>query len=148
MPRIDYLNDGNEHEYEASTYTLMVYEQEFKSDLIKDVFGRIDTRAASQNFDEQGNLVAMDYTIDNWNCEIKAFWAMLRTSADIARSEGRLTDPVPRFEQWNLGVAKAVSAANEDGKGEVAIDMGQISQAVFDECQRGLFRAGAADSEK
>lgn len=148
MPRIDYMNDGNEHEYEATTYTLLVYEQEFKSDLIKDVFGRIDTRAASQNFDENGNLVAMDYTIDNWNCELKAFWAMLRTSAEIARSEGRFVDAVPGYREWNLSVAKTISKANRDGEEGVAIDMGQISQAVFNECQRGLFRAGAADSEK
>lgn len=148
MPRIDYMNDGNEREYEASTYTLLIYEQEFKSDLIKDVFGRIDTRAASNNFDENGNLVAMDYTIDNWNCELKAFWAMLKTSADIARSEGRFTESVPQYKEWNLSVAKAISAANRNGNDGVAIDMGQISQAVFNECQRGLFRAGAADSEK
>lgn len=134
MPRIDYENNGTEHEYEATTYTLVVYEQEFKSDLIKDVFGRIDTRAASQNFDENGNLVAMDYTIDNWNGELRAFWAMLKTSAEIARSEGRFAEQVPPFMTWCLKTR--------------SIDMGQISQAVFDECQRGLFRAGAADSEK
>lgn len=133
MPRIDYENNGTEHEYEATTYTLVVYEQEFKSDLIKDVFGRIDVRSASKNFDEDGNMVAMDYTIDNWNAELKAFWAMLKTSYEIARNEGRAAEFVPSFVQWSLKTR--------------SIDMGQVSQAVFDECQRGLFRAGAADSE-
>jgi len=134
MPRIDYQNDGTEHEYEATTYTLVCYEQEFKSDLIKDVFGRIDVRTAVQNFDEAGNIIAMDYTIDNWNAELRAFWAMLRTSAEIARSEGRPAEVVPPFVQWCLKTR--------------SIDMGQVSQAVFDECQRGLFRSGAADSEE
>lgn len=134
MPFIDYEANGTEHEYEATTYTLMVYEQEFKRDLIKDVFGRIDIRSASENFDEDGNVVAMDYTIDNWNAELRAFWAMLRTSMEIARSEGRIYERVPPFPQWCLATR--------------SIDMGQVSQAVFDECQRGLFRTGAAASEE
>lgn len=134
MPFIDYEADGTEHEYEATTYTLMVYEQEFKKDLIKDVFGRIDTRQARSNFDEEGNLVAWDYTIENWNAELRAFWAMLRTSSEIARADGRRYETVPPFVQWCLRTR--------------SIDMGQVSQAVFNECQRGLFRSGAAASEE
>lgn len=134
MPLIDYENDGTEHEYEATTYTLVVYEQEFKSDLIKDVFGRIDVRNAAMNFDDDGNMIAMDYTIDNWNAELRAFWAMLKTSSEIARAEGRMVKPVPPFVQWCLKTR--------------SIDMGQVSKAVFDECQRGLFRSGAAASEE
>ena len=134
MPTIDYENNGTEHEYEATTYTLVIYEQEFKSDLIKDVFGRIDVRSAARNFDEDGNMVAMDYTIDNWMAELRAFWAMLKTSSEIARSEGRKYTAIPSFIQWCIKTR--------------SIDMGQISQAVFDECQRGLFRSGAADSEE
>lgn len=134
MPTIDYENDGIEHEYEATTYTLMLYEQEFKRDLIKDVFGRIDIRNAARNFDEDGNMVAMDYTIDNWNAELRTFWAMLRTSSEIARSEGRPYDKIPSFVQWCLKTR--------------SIDMGQVSQAVWDECQRGLFRAGTSGTEE
>lgn len=133
MAKIDYERNGVEREYEATTYTLVVYEQEFKSDLIKDIFGRIDVRNAAKNFDENGNLVAMDYTIDNWNAELRAFWAMLKTSEAIAKADGRPAEMVPPFIQWCLKTR--------------SIDMGQISQTVFDECQRGLFRAGAADSE-
>lgn len=133
MPRIDYENNGIEHDYEATTYTLVAYEQEFNGDLIKDVFGRIDVRNAARNFDENGNLVAMDYTIDNWNAELRAFWAMLKTSYEIARSEGRKAEVVPPFVQWCLKTK--------------SIDMGQVSQAVFDECQRGLFRSGASEDE-
>ena len=134
MPKIDYENNGTEHEYEASTYTLVIYEQEFKKDLIKDVFGRIDIRNAAKNFDDDGNMIAMDYTIDNWMGELRPFWAMLKTSAEIAPSEGRQYDNVPPFVQWCVKTR--------------SIDTGQISQAVFDECQRGFFRSGAADSEK
>lgn len=142
MPKIDYEHNGVEREYEATTYTLMVYEQEFcnsgdervTGDLIKDVFGRIDTRKAAQNFDENGNLVAWDYTIDNWTSQLRAFWAMLKTSEAICKRDKRPCLPVPGFVQWCLETR--------------SIDMGEISQAVWDECQRGLFRSGAADSEE
>lgn len=134
MPKIDYQHDGTEHEYEATTYTLVVYEQEFKKDLIKDVFGRIDINQAVRNLDEDGNVIAMDYTMDNWVAYPRAFWAMLKTSEAICKREGRKCEVVPSFIQWCLDTRD--------------IDMGEISQAVFDECQRGLFRAGAADSEE
>jgi hypothetical protein len=133
MPTIDYEHKGVEREYEATTYTLFIYEQEFKGDLIKDVFGRIDVRNAAKNFDENGNMVAVDYTIDNWMAELRAFWAMLKTSEAIARRENRTVAQVPSFVEWCLCTS--------------GIDMGEISQAVFDECQRGLFHAGAAASE-
>lgn len=141
MPKIDYQHDGTEHEYEATTYTLMIYEQKFRdkdgrpADLIKDVFGRIDIRGAANNVDEYGNVRYIDYTIDNWNAYPRAFWAMLKTSEAIARAEGRIAEQVPPFEQWCLSSARGV-------------DMAELSKAVVSECNRGLFRAGAADSEE
>lgn len=134
MPKVDYEHNGIEREYEATTYTLVIYEQEFKKDLIKDVFGRIDLSAASRNVDSEGNIIAWDYTIDNWNAELRAFWAMLKTSEAIARREKRPILAVPPFAEWSLTTR--------------SINMGEISQLVFDECQRGLFRAGAADSDE
>lgn len=134
MPKIDYNHSGEETEYEATTYTLMVYEQEFKSDLIKDVFGRIDLSNAAGNVDADGNIIAMDYTIDNWNSYPRAFWAMLKTSEAIARSEGRHHESVPPFIQWCLSAGRGIS-------------MSELSQIVIDECNRGLFLSGAADSE-
>lgn len=133
MPKIDYQHDGTEHEYEATTYTLMVYEQEFKSDMIKDVFGRIDLSGAASNVDEHGNVVYIDYTIDNWNAYLRAFWSMLKTSEAIARSEGRQVPAVPAFIQWCLATR--------------FIDMSELSRVVVDECNRGLFHSGAADSD-
>ena len=133
MPRIDYCNDGTEHEYEATTYTLMVYEQEFKSDLIKDVYGVIDLRKGQNVVDENGNIIVLDYTQDNWMSYLKAFWAMLKTSEAIARSEGRISEPVPSFVQWCL--------ATKD------INLADLSKIVFAECNRGLFHTGAAASD-
>lgn len=142
MPTIDYENNGVEREYEATTYTLMVYEQEFcnssnenvTGDLIKDVFGRIDIRQAARNIDDNGNTVAFDFTIDNWSAELRAFWAMLKTSEAICKRDNRPCLPVPSFVQWCLSTR--------------SIDMGQVSQCVWDECQRGLFRSRAAISKE
>lgn len=133
MPTIDYCHDGTKHEYEATTYTLMVYEQEFKRDMIKDVFGRIDISGAAQNIDEEGNVRYIDYTIDNWTAYPRALWAMLRTSEAIARSEGRKVESVPQFSIW------VVTARD--------INLSELSEAVIDECNRGLFHTGAAASE-
>ena len=133
MPKVDYESNGVEREYEATTYTLVIYEQEFGKDLIKDVFGRIDVRQAADNFDSNGNMVVMDYTVDNWTAELRAFWSMLKTSEAICKRDNRPCLAVPTFAKWCLETR--------------SIDMTQISQLVFDECQRGLFRSGAADSE-
>ena len=97
------------------------------------MFGRIDVTQAVKNIDADGNVIAMDYTMDNWTAYIRAFWAMLKTSEAICKRENRPCVPVSSFVQWCLETRD--------------IDMGEISQIVFDECQRGLFRAGAADSE-
>lgn len=134
MPKVDYEHNNVEHEYEATFYTLVIYEQEFKKDLIKDVYGRIDVTKAVRNFDEDGNVIAMDYTVDNWVAYPRAFWAMLKTSEAICRDEGRPCEPVPPFVKW------CMSTRN--------FDMGEISQLVYDECERGLFRSGAADSKE
>lgn len=135
MPTYDYQHDGTEHEYLASTYTLLVYEQQFKSDMIKDVFGRIDLAKAVQNIDADGNITAMDYTMDNWSAYPHAFWAMLKTAEDIARHEGRKSEPVEAsYVEWTRN--------HYEG-----IDLSELSQKVFDECNRGLFHSGAAASD-
>ena len=134
MPKVDYEHNGVEREYEATTYTLVVYEQEFKRDLIKDVYGRIDTTRGATIFDADGNIVVADYTYDNWTDELRAFWAMLKTSEAICKREKRPCLPIPNFAQWCLETR--------------SIDMGEISELVYNECQRGLFRSGAADSEE
>ena len=133
MPKIDYAHDGVEHEYEATTYTLMVYEQEFKRDLIKDVFGKIDISGSAENFDEDGNARYIDYTVDNWSAYPKALWAMLKTSEAIARSEGRMAEAVPTYGQWSIRARD--------------VNLSELSEAVIDECNRGLFHTGAAASE-
>lgn len=134
MRTYDYDKSGKEREIVASAHTLMVYEQQFKSGLIEDVFGRISLAGHENDIDSNGNIVVADYTVDNWTAYMKALWAMLRAGADLARVEQREYEPVPSFDEWSL------SATN--------LDMAEVSRVVVTECQRGLFRAGAAASEE
>lgn len=134
MPKIDYERNGVEREYEATTYTLVLYEQEFKGDLIKDVFGKVDLRNAQTLLDDDGNIVVIDYTSDNWMAELKAFWAMLKTSEAICRRENRPCLVVPSFIEWTQATR--------------SIDMAELSRIVVTELNRGLFRAGATASEE
>lgn len=130
MPKIDYDNSGIEREYEATTYTLLIYEHAFKGDLIKEVFGRIDLRHYDTLTDDEGNIVIADYTAENWLAELRAFWAMLKTSEEICKREKRTCLPVPSFEEWCIVTRNP--------------DLQEISRATITELNRGLFRAGAA----
>lgn len=131
MAYLDFDGSG-EKEILATAYTTVLYEQEFKRDIIKDVFGRIDLKSAALNFDEDGNPTALDYTLDDWNAELRALWALLKTASEVAIRNGEKRERVPGFAEWVLGVG--------------AVDFTAISGAVVEECQRGFFRAGAADS--
>ena len=73
--------------------------------------------------------------MENWNAEIRALWAMLRTQAEIDRKNGVEREPVLAFNPWMESI------------NEWEPDMREVSSLVFEEMNRGLFRAGAAASE-
>lgn len=120
----DYDGSGKERELVMSAYTLMVYEQEFKTGMIEDVFGKVRLS------DEDDSEVVLDFTRDNWFAYIKALWAMLKAGMDLARAERRQYEYVPSFNEWSL---KATS-----------FDIQEVSRVVIEACQAGLFRASAA----
>lgn len=138
---IDYDGTGG-REATATAYTLMLYEQEFKSsdvkgitgDLIADVYGTIDLKRARSQYDAMGNLVVLDYTSDNWNAYLRALWAMLRTASESARSRGIDAQLTPRFNEWVRGVGQ--------------VNMSEVMDAVIEECNRGFFRAREASQEE
>ena len=115
-------------EITATLYTLSLYEQEFGGDLIKDVFGR-------HTKDEADDEVLIDMTTNNWNAEIKALWAMVKTAADLKDVGGDLArnDRVPSFKKWRKTVGN--------------INVREIADAVVEEALDGFFHTGAAASE-
>lgn len=149
------VDGSGEREYRASVYTLMLYEQEFGSSLIKDVFGRIevgdDADLVTAEFVRKRLAAAMpdgkrlpkatsdlvdrafpaprarylDFTKDNWEADVRALWAMAKT-ADEAAGGGT----TPPFKQWYARLG--------------AVNLSEVSKAVVEEAQRGLFRAASA----
>ena len=145
MPSIDFGNGPVE--YRCTARTLVIYEQAFYNDkfprvtgdLIADVYGKrtIDENAFGIEYDDNGNITSfvVDMTADNWGAELRALWAMVRTQAEIDKKNGVKRDPVPMFPAWSESVD------------EWTPDMKELSKVVFEELDRGLFRAGAAASE-
>lgn len=121
------LDGYGETEIQATAYTLVVYEQEFKSDLIKDVFGRHEA--------DKGGKAVIDFTTDNWLAELRALWAMARTAYDLkaARGDAAPNDKPQPFNQWVRGVGK--------------VNFYKIANAVVSEAMDGFFHTGAAASE-
>lgn len=116
--RIDY--GAGDAEAVLGVYTLVVYEQEFRSDLIQDLFGRAVLRKEA---DEEDVIFAVDYRDVNWTSLAKVLWAALK-AAD---------DSVPSFKAWAAGAG--------------AIDLNAVHRALVPEAMRMFFRAGAGDSE-
>lgn len=116
---------------EATAHTLVLYEQEFKSDLIKDVFGK---REQAKDLDGS-TVVLFDYTVDNWNDELKALWAMAKTANDIANDAGEVApkDRITSYTKWVKGLGK--------------VNMRDVANAVVSCCMDGFFHTGAAVSE-
>lgn len=145
MPTIDFGN--GEQEYRCTARTLVIYEQAFYNDkyprvtgdMIADVFGKRTITEGSLGFqyDDKGNVVGIvvDYTSDNWQAELRALWAMLRTQAEIDKKNGVKREPVKAFQPWTEEVA------------DWEPDMREVATNIYEEMNRGLFRAGAAASE-
>jgi len=144
MATIDY--GMGEREIRCTYRTLTIYEHEFRdkdgnpADLIADVMGkvRMSIDDAGVEFDDEGNIVAViyDYTRDNWLAQKRALWAMLKTAEAIAKRHGEKYEPVPSYEEWDASLV------------ECEPDLREVSLAVGNELQRGLFRSGAAASGK
>lgn len=118
------INFGSgEKEIIASTYTLVIYEQEFGTDLIHDVYGRHVIERPKT--DDDGNVLpVVDYTRFNWTSMVKALWAMLKTA-----------DPsVPPFMEW----------ARENG----GVNLFALNNEMMEELDRGFFPSDDSEAEE
>ncbi len=144
MPTIDY--GAGEREYRCTYRTLTIYEHEFRdrdgnpADLVADVMKKVRASVDDTGIevDEDGNIKAVifDYASDDWNAQKRALWAMLKTAEAIASKHGREIEHVPSYKEWDASLL------------ECEPDLREISFAVANEIQRGLFRAGAAATGK
>ena len=108
---IDY--GKGEVEVDVSTWTLVLYEQEFGKDLIKDVFGRSEVRE-----DADDVMFVVDFTQSNWTAFVRLLWAAIKT----------VDDSLPSFKEW----------ARKEGYINVNTIMNELTEAAL----KGLFRTG------
>lgn len=110
--------DGKQVEAQASVLTLVLYEQEFGKDLIKDLFGKTSLDDAEQD----GSYI--DFTLNNWTAIPRVLWAMCKT----------VDESVPRYREW--------------AKGITGIDMFSLNQEIADAVVDAFFRPAAATEEE
>ena len=87
--------DGKTCEAKATFYTAHIYEMEFRSDLIRDLFG-VQTAEQPLEVERTGDgeddyrIVKIDFTKVNWTVVAKALWAAVKTA-----------DPsTPNYAEW------------------------------------------------
>lgn len=124
------IDGTGEVEALATLYTLVIYEQEFHADPIKEVFGKHQVAAS-----DGSTMLSLDFTQENWFEETKLLWAMVKTANVLADDRGEVApvDRVPGFEAWVKRVGK--------------VNMRDIADKVFQEAVDGFFHTGAAVSE-
>lgn len=79
--------NGEEMEAKLSAFSMVLYEQEFGTDLIGDIQGKVKA-----NDEEEG--VLFDFTKVPWMKILQGIWAMLKTAKPST----------PHFEKWVKGV--------------------------------------------
>ena len=77
----------NEQEVIFSVHTLMVYEQEFGSDLIQDFYKTVEIR---ENKKKEGVIATLDFRNVNWTALTRVLWAGVKTA----------NDATPSFKDW------------------------------------------------
>ena len=80
--------DGKKAKAEVSFYTAYLYEAEFNRDLIKDLFGVLDSDTVIEF--EGDSVVKVDFTRIDWNATLRALWAACKTAKES----------VPSFSKW------------------------------------------------
>lgn len=115
---------GKKVKADVSFYTAQLYEVEFRSDLIKDLFGTQDLKP---NVEMDGETVLkIDFTSINWLATAKVLWAAIKTA----------DESTPSYTSW----MKATKGLN----------MWLVSELLSAEVADCFFRAEApgADAEK
>lgn len=98
-----------------STYTLMLYEQEFGgADLIQDLYKKVVVREDTK---EEGVICELDFRSVNWTALSRTLWAGLKTA----------NDDVPSYKEW----AKSIKEVN----------MLELNNEIIPLVERAFFRA-------
>lgn len=121
--------DGKTYDAEVTFYTAHLYEMEFKTDLIQDLFG-IQTADPSVGFDVEGEgedaqlkIARIDFTKVSWTAVAKVLWAAIKTA----------DENTPSYTQW----MKSTSGAN----------LWLVQEQIGEEVADCFFRAGTPEED-
>lgn len=148
------IDGTGERDYTCSAYTLMVYEQEFGSSLVKDYYGKIDLR------DGDGQLVTAQFVESQLADALPEGKALPKTTRELVyRAFPRYVTAVRDYTQDNweaiLRALWAMRKTADEAAGEQTpafkpwvrslgeVNLTKCSNVVFSECERCLFRAAS-----
>jgi len=98
--------DGKKVKAEVTFYTAQLYEAEFRSDIIKDLFGE---QNAGSVIDFSGDdVIRIDFTKVNWTAMMKVLWAAVKTADD---STPGYTEWMKRTKGLNLWLVQEMIGA-------------------------------------
>lgn len=109
-----------EVEIAAGVGMMMIYEQEFNSDIIKDLYDKVVIRKEDEDEDI---IAALDFRKVNWTILVRTLWACMR-NADKT---------LPGFKEWSENVGD--------------INLLDLNAQLMPIVERSLFRTGAAVTE-
>lgn len=115
--------DGKKVKAEVSFKTAVLYESEFRKDLLKDFFGDALKANEQVEFDDDMNVVNIDFERINWSAATRALWAAIKTADDSA----------PNYYEWS-----------DETKG---VNLWLVRDALAGEVADCFFRADIAEEE-
>lgn len=126
--------ENDKFDVEVTFETALIYEAEFHSDILKDLFGRqdenssaiemdFDSESGDGNDDAYAHIVAIDFTKVSWSSVMKALWAAARTANAL----------VPGYSIW----VKTIKGVN----------LWDVRDMLMEEARDCFFRAPAATEE-
>lgn len=114
--------DGKKVTAKVTFYTAQLYEAEFRSDMIKDLFGETSLEPAV-TVDGDDNVLKVDFNKVNWTAMAKVLWAAIKTA----------DESTPGYTSW----MKRTSGVN----------MWLVQEVLGAEVADCFFRAEAAGAE-
>ena len=106
--------DGAKYDAEVSFDTAVIYEAEFKGDLIVDLYGNVREDSGEFSFepvtttDADGNptttmqMVGIDFTKVPWTAVMKALWAAVKTATPVTPGYAVWSKTVSGVNLWEL----------------------------------------------
>ena len=84
--------DGKEYNAKVTFYTAQLYELEFRSDMIQDLFGvqTAETTVDVAGEGDEARIVKIDFTKVSWSAVTKVLWAAIKTA----------NDATPSYTEW------------------------------------------------